>query len=72
MGEGRASEGAAGMEIGVQRQSDVRAGGFRERKKGRGADARGRGADARRSGETTYQVFVVSSFFLGVEIYIYM
>jgi hypothetical protein len=34
MGEGRTSEGAAGMEIGVQRQSDVRASGFRERKKG--------------------------------------
>jgi hypothetical protein len=44
MGEGRASEGAAGMEIGVQRQSDVRAGGFRERKKREGGGRAGTGS----------------------------
>jgi hypothetical protein len=35
---------------------------------GIGADARGGGADARTTGETTYQVFLVSLLFLGVEI----
>jgi hypothetical protein len=38
-GEGRASEGRAGMEIGVRWQSDVKAGGFRKKRE-RGADAR--------------------------------
>jgi hypothetical protein len=33
-----------------------------------GRTGRGGGADARTTGETTYQVFLVSFFFLGVEI----
>jgi hypothetical protein len=58
-GEGRA--GAGGGQ--THRSPDQRG------KNRRGnADVRGGGANARATGKTTYQVFIVSSFFLVVEI----
>jgi hypothetical protein len=62
-GEGRASEGRAGMEIGVRWQSDVKAGGFRKKREREGR-TRGGGGGRGGSGEKVNQVFVSSRDFV--------